>query len=243
MCDPGSPRQNHLLASLPDPTYGEVMSYLEPVSLPHGWVVHEPGTRLEYVYFPVASIVSLVYIMENGASAEIAIVGNDGLVGIMSVLSGGTTPNWAVVETAGQAYRMRGESLKRIFTHNGALQHVLLRYAQALMTQTAQIAVCNRHHSVEHQLCRWLLMHIDRLTGDELFMTQEQIAHMLGVRREGITEAAGKLQSDGIIHYRRGRIAIVDRSQLESRTCECYAVMKQEYNRLLADPALRDSGT
>lgn len=241
MGDPGSPRRNHLLASLPDPTYGELAPYLEPVSLPHGWVVHEPDRRLEYVYFPITSIVSLVYIMENGASAEIAIAGNEGLVGIMSVLSGGITPNWAVVETAGRAYRMRGESLNRIFTRNGALQHALLRYAQALMTQTAQISVCNRHHSVEHQLCRWLLMHLDRLTGDELFITQEQIAHMLGVRREGITEAAGKLQSDGIIHYRRGRIAIVDRPQLESRTCECYGVMKKEYNRLLIYPASRKS--
>lgn len=240
MGDPGNPRHNHLLASLREETYGELLPYLESVSLPHGWVVHEPGARLEYVYFPATCIISLVYITENGASAEIAIVGNEGLVGIMSVLSGGATPNWAVVETAGQAYRMRGETLKRIFTRNGLLQHALLRYAQALMTQTAQIAVCNRHHSVEHQLCRWLLMHADRLAGNDLLMTQEQIAHMLGVRREGITEAAGKLQNDGIIHYRRGRIAIVDRLQLESRTCECYAVMKKEYHRLLADSALED---
>jgi CRP-like cAMP-binding protein len=233
---PDSPKGNHLLASLSTAAYDELLVHLEHVLLPYGWVVHEPGARLDYVYFPVTSIVSLVYIMENGASAEIAIVGNEGLVGIMSMLGGGTTPNWAMVEVRGCAYRMSADRLKQMFMRNDALQHALLHYVQALMIQTAQIAVCNRHHSVEQQLCRWLLMHVDRLPSDELFMTQEQIAHMLGVRREGITEAAGKLQSSGIIRYRRGRILIVDRSQLERRTCECYAVMKKEYNRLLVAP-------
>jgi len=230
-----SPRQNHLLAALPAADYERLLPNLELVQLPLAWAVYEAGGKLGYVYFPTSSIVSLLYVMEDGASAEIAVTGRDGLVGIALFMGGETTPSRAVVQSAGYGYRLKASLLKREFEQGGALQHLALRYTQALITQMAQTAVCNRHHSVEKQLCRWLLLSLDRLPSNELSMTQELIANMLGVRREGVTEAAGKLQADGLIHYSRGHITVLDRPQLEQRVCECYAVVKKEYDRLLPD--------
>ena len=198
-----------------------------------GDVLYESGSEQGHVYFPVNSIISLLYVMEDGSSAEIAIVGNEGIIGVSLFMGGETTPSRAVVQSAGQAFRLSGNILKREFTRSIELQHLLLRYTQALITQMAQTAVCNRHHSVDQQLCRWLLLSLDRLPGKELMMTQELIANMLGVRREGVTEAAGKLQADGLIHYSRGHITVLDRPKLEKRVSECYAVVKREFDRLL----------
>ena len=210
-----------------------VFPRLELVPMPLGHVLYESGNVLNHVYFPTDSIVSLLYVMENGASAEIAVVGNEGMVGVALFMGGETTPNRAVVQCAGHAYRLPGALLKKEFGRSGALQVLLLRYTQALLTQMAQTAVCNRHHSVEQQLCRWLLLSLDRLTSNTINMTQELISNMLGVRREGVTEAAGKLQSRGLIRYSRGRITIVDRHKLEEVCCECYGVVKLEFDRLL----------
>jgi len=229
------PTNNRLLAALPAAEYGRLHRRLEPVSMPIGDVVYESGSRLDYVYFPTTSIVSLLYVMEDGASAEIAMVGNEGLVGIALFMGGETTPSRAVVQSAGSAYRLPGHAMKEEFVRGGAMQHLLLRYTQALLTQMAQTAVCNRHHSVDQQLCRWLLLSLDRLPANKLIVTQEQIANMLGVRREGVTEAAGKLQSAGLIKYSRGRITVLDRPGLEALVCECYGVVKKEFDRLLPD--------
>jgi CRP-like cAMP-binding protein len=229
------PRQNHLLAALPAADYQRLLPDLELVPLPLGMAVYESGGRLDYVYLPIDCIVSLLYVMKDGASAEIAVVGHEGLVGIALFMGGESTPSRAVVQSAGYAYRLPSKILKREFEHGGPLQHLLLRYTQALITQMAQTAVCNRHHSVEQQLCRWLLLSLDRLTTDEVNMTQELIANMLGVRREGVTEAAGKLQTAGLIRYNRGHIKVLDRPKLEARVCECYAVVKRESDRLLPE--------
>jgi CRP-like cAMP-binding protein len=233
MSSPGGPKQNHLLASLPANDYARLLPDLEPLVMPLGWAVYESGGHMGYVYFPTTCIVSLLYVMESGASAEIAIAGNEGLVGISMFMGGESTPSRAVVQSAGAGYRLRADVLKREFALGGGLQHLALRYTQALITQMAQTAVCNRHHSVDQQLCRWLLLSLDRLPGDELKMTQELIANMLGVRREGVTAAAGHLQAAGLIHYSRGKITILDRTKLERRVCECYGVVKTEYDRLL----------
>jgi CRP-like cAMP-binding protein len=229
------PTKNRLLAALPAAEYGSLQPHLEPASMSLGDVVYESGSRLDYVYFPTTAIVSLLYVMEDGASAEIAVVGNDGLVGIALFMGGETTPSRAVVRSAGAAYRLPGRSIKEEFVRGGVMQHLLLRYTQALLTQMAQTAVCNRHHSVDQQLCRWLLLSLDRLPSNKLIMTQELIANMLGVRREGVTEAAGKLQSAGLIQYSRGRITVLDRPGLEALACECYGVVKRESDRLLPD--------
>jgi CRP-like cAMP-binding protein len=228
-----APSLNKLLAALPPKIYERLQSSLELVPLKLGASVYEAGGRQPYVYFPINAIISLLYVMKDGASAEIAIVGNEGLVGISLFMGGDTTPSRAVVQSAGYAYRLSSKRLKLEFEHGGALQHLLLRYTQALITQMAQTAVCNRHHSIEQQLCRSLLLSMDRLPTNVLTMTQELIANMLGVRREGVTEAAGKLQEDGLIRYSRGRITVVDRQRLENRVCECYAVVKKEFDRLL----------
>jgi len=233
MESPHSPKQNHLLASLPAADYARLLSELELVPMPLGWSVYESGGHQGYVYFPTNSIVSLLYVMENGSSAEMAVTGNEGVVGIALFMGGETTPSRAVVQSAGHAYRLKAAVLKREFEHGGALQHLLLRFTQALITQMAQTAVCNRHHSVVQQLCRWLLLSMDRLPGNELRMTQELIANMLGVRREGVTEAAGKLQEAGLINYSRGHITVLNRPKLEKQVCECYAVVKREVDRLL----------
>ena len=206
---------------------------LEAVELPLGEILYESGGTMSHVYFPVNAIVSLLYVMEDGASAEIAVVGKEGLVGISLFMGGGSTPSRAVVQSAGRGFRLKAEALKDEFSRSGAVMHLLLRYTQALITQMAQTAVCNRHHSLDQQLCRWLLLSLDRLDGTELVMTQELIANMLGVRRGGVTEGAGKLQEAGLIRYARGRITVLDRKGLEQRTCECYAVVKKEYDRLL----------
>ena len=228
-----APSQNRLLAALPAADFARLQPYLELVPLPLGWAVYEAGGTQGYVYFPVDSIVSLLYVMEDGSSAEIAVSGNEGLVGISLFMGGETTPSRAVVQSAGYAYRLSAAVLKREFERGGDLQHLLLRYTQALITQMAQTAVCNRHHALEQQLCRWLLLSLDRLPANELVMTQE--LNMLGVRREGVTEAAGKLQSSGVIQYNRGHIVVLDRPGLEERVCECYAVVKRETDRLLPD--------
>jgi len=230
-----SPRQNHLLASLPAADYERLVPDLELMPMPLGWAVYEAGGPQGYVYFPTTCIVSLLYVMESGASAEIAITGNEGLVGISLFMGGESTPSRAVVQSAGHGYRLKASVLKKEFAVGGPLQHLALRFTQALITQMAQTAVCNRHHSVEQQLCRWLLLSLDRLSSNELSMTQELIANMLGVRREGVTEAAGKLQEAGLIRYSRGHIAVLDRPMLEKRVCECYAVVKKELDRLLPD--------
>ena len=233
MPSPHSPKQNHILAALPADDYARLLPDLELIPMPLGWAVYESGGKMGYIYFPTTSIVSLLSVMENGASAEIAITGNCGLVGISLFMGGETTLNRAVVQSAGNGYRLAAGVLKKEFARGGALQYIALRYTQALITQMAQTAVCNRHHSLDQQLCRWLLLSLDRLTGNELVMTQELIANMLGVRREGVTEAAGKLQADGLIQYSRGHIKILNRAELEKRVCECYAVVKKEYDRLL----------
>jgi CRP-like cAMP-binding protein len=230
---PDDPRTNQLLAALPDSEWLRWQSHLEQVSMPLGQVLYEPGGTLSHVYFPTDSIVSLLYVMENGASAEIAVVGNEGIVGISLFMGGESTPSRAVVQSAGDGYRVRAQMMKEEFNRAGPVLHLFLRYTQALITQMAQTAVCNRHHSLDQQLCRWLLLSLDRLRNNELVMTQELIANMLGVRREGVTEGALKLQQDGLIRYARGRITVLDRSGLEKRTCECYAVVKKEYDRLL----------
>jgi CRP-like cAMP-binding protein len=227
------PQQNHLLAALPAGDYERLAPHLELIPLKLGEVLYEPGVRLRHVYFPTTSIVSLLYVMEDGASAEIAIVGNEGILGISLFMGGETTPSRAVVQSAGYGFRLKAQLLKDEFQRFGPMLHLLLRYTQALITQMAQTAVCNRHHSVDQQLCRWLLLSLDRLASNELSMTQELIANMLGVRREGVTEAAGKLQDAGLISYRRGRITVLDRPGLEARSCECYQVVKTELDRLL----------
>jgi CRP-like cAMP-binding protein len=227
------PTQNRLLASLPDADYQALAPHLEVMVMPLGLAVYESGGLQGYVYFPTDSIVSLLYVLENGASTEIAVTGNEGVVGISLFMGGETTPSRAVVQSAGQGYRVRAAILKKQFESRGELQQLLLRFTQALITQMTQTAVCNRHHAVDQQLCRWLLLMLDRLPSNQLNMTQELIANMLGVRREGVTEAAGKLQAEGLIEYSRGRIRVLDRRRLESRVCECYAVVKREYDRLL----------
>ncbi len=229
----GNPKKNHLLAALAGQEWHRLQQLLEFVELPLKHVLYESGKTLSHVYFPTTAIISLLYVMENGASAEIAVVGNEGLVGISLFMGGGSTPSRAVVQSAGHGFRLKANALKDEFEKGGPLLHLLLRYTQALITQMAQTAVCNRHHSLDQQLCRWLLLSLDRLEGNELVMTQELIANMLGVRREGVTEGALKLQNAGLIRYSRGRINVLNRLGLEKRTCECYAVVKKEYDRLL----------
>ncbi len=228
------PKKNRLLAALPPKEWQRWSPQLEVVDMPLGQVLYEPGGTLSHAYFPVNAIVSLLYVMQNGASAEIAVVGNEGIVGISLFMGGESTPSRAVVQSAGQGFRVPSQVIKDEFNHSGPVMHLLLRYTQALITQMAQTAVCNRHHSLDQQLCRWLLLSLDRLQGSELVMTQELIANMLGVRREGVTEGALKLQQAGLIRYARGHISVLDRSGLEKRTCECYAVVKKEYDRLLS---------
>jgi CRP-like cAMP-binding protein len=232
---PTSPdlKANHLLAALPQAESLRWLPHLECVDMPLGQVLYESGTTLSHVYFPTTAIVSLLYVMENGASAEIAVVGNEGVVGISLFMGGESTPSRAVVQSAGQGLRVKAQMIKDEFNGSAAVMHLLLRYTQALITQMAQTAVCNRHHSLDQQLCRWLLLSLDRLPGNNLVMTQELIANMLGVRREGVTEAARKLQDAGLISYRRGHISVLDRQGLARRTCECYEVVRREYARLL----------
>lgn len=232
-----SPFRNGLLAALPEADWDRLQAAITPVAMELGGVIYESGALLEYVYFPTTSIVSLLSVMANGASAEIAVVGNDGVVGVALFMGGETTPSRAVVQSAGRAFRMPSGILKDEFARGGAMQHLLLRYTQVLITQMSQTAVCNRHHSIHQQLCRWLLLSLDRLSSPEVSMTQELIANMLGVRREGVTAAAGTLQSAGLISYARGRIKVLDRAGLESQCCECYAVVKREADRLL--PSVR----
>jgi CRP-like cAMP-binding protein len=227
------PTENQLLAALPDPEWRRWQPQLERVDMPLGHVLYEAGTTLSHVYFPTTAIVSLLYVMENGASAEIAVVGNEGIVGISLFMGGDSTSSRAVVQSAGLGLRLKAQIMKDDFNRAGPVLHLLLRYTQALITQMAQTAVCNRHHSLDQQLCRWLLLSLDRLQGNELVMTQELIANMLGVRREGVTEGALKLQQAGLIRYARGHISVLDRDGLENRSCECYAVVKKEYDRLL----------
>jgi CRP-like cAMP-binding protein len=229
------PKGNHLLAALPDTDWQRWQALLEWVDMPLGHVLYESGRTLSHVYFPTTAIISLLYVMENGSSAEIAVVGCEGIVGISLFMGGESTPSRAVVQSTGRGVRMRAAAVKEEFNRGGPVMHLLLRYTQALITQMAQTAVCNRHHSLDQQLCRWLLLSLDRLQGDELVMTQELIANMLGVRREGVTEGALKLQKQGLIRYARGRITVLDRPGLEARSCECYAVVKKEYDRLLPD--------
>ena len=230
---PHTPRQNHLLAALPAEDYERLLPDLEPVPLPLGWTVHRAGDREKYLYFLTAGIVSRFYVTVNGASAEFAVTGNEGVIGVASFLGGESTPSQAVVLSAGYAYRLGADALKNEFMRSSPLRHLLLRYTLALITQSVQIAVCNRHHSLEQQLSYWILSCLDRLPSNELSMTQQQIADMLGVRREGVSAAAGKLQQSGLIHQSRGHIVALDRSQLEARACECYAVVKRENARLL----------
>ena len=227
-----SPQQNYLLDALPPAERERLFPHLKLVTLPLGTVLYEAGNPQRYIYFPIDCIVSLLYVLKDGASAEIAVVGKDGAIGVALFMGGATTTNRAVVQSAGSAYRLTGRRLKQEFERHGEMLHVLLRYTQGLITQMAQTAVCNRHHSVDQQLCRWLLLSLDRLESNTLNMTQELIANMLGVRREGVTEAAGKLQKLGIIEYRRGRITVLDRPRLEELSCECYAVVKKETDRL-----------
>ncbi len=229
----GDPRHNELLAALPSDDWERWQPLLERVAMPLGQVLYESGRTLGHVYFPINSIVSLLYVMENGGSAEIAVVGREGVVGISLFMGGESTPSRAVVQSAGEGYRLSASVMKGEFNSSHPVMHLMLRYTQALITQMAQTAVCNRHHSLDQQLCRWLLLSLDRLDGDDLVMTQELIANMLGVRREGVTEAALKLQKASLISYSRGRISVLDRPGLEKRTCECYAVVKREYDRLL----------
>jgi CRP-like cAMP-binding protein len=224
---------HQLLAAMPEAVWQRIEPKLETVDLPLGLVLYESGAKMSHVYFPTTAIISLLYVLENGASAEIAVVGNEGLVGIALFMGGETTPSRAVVQSAGKGFRLRAADIKEEFNRSGPVLHLLLRYTQALITQMSQTAVCNRHHSLDQQLCRWLLLSLDRLTSNELVMTQELIANMLGVRREGVTEAALKLQRLGLIRYVRGRITVLDRPRLEERVCECYAVVKTEYDRLL----------
>ena len=231
-----SPKDNLLLRALPPASLKALLPSLESVPMPLGMAVYESGAEQRYVYFPTSSIVSLLYVLADGASAEIAVTGMEGVVGISLFMGGQTTPSRAVVQSAGRGFRLQGDVLRKEFEAGGPLQHLLLRFTQALITQMTQTAVCNRHHSVHQQLCRWLLLSLDRLPGSDLIMTQELIANMLGVRREGVTEAAGRLQAEGLIRYSRGRIKIVDRKRIEACVCECYAVVKKEYDRLLQQP-------
>ena len=225
--------QNHLLAAIPAAVKERLFSHLQLVPMPLGKVLYESGDVLQHVYFPIDCIVSLLYVMESGASAEIAVVGNEGIVGVSLFMGGESTPSRAIVQSAGSAYRLSGQRLKDEFNRHGEMLLLMLRYTQALITQMAQTAACNRHHSIDQQLCRWLLLSLDRLSGDRLAMTQELIANMLGVRREGVTDAAGKLQQLGVIKYSRGAITVLDRPRLEALCCECYAVVKRESDRLL----------
>ena len=227
------PIRNHLLAALPAEVLARLTPALELIPLPLGKVLYESGDSLRHVYFPIDAIVSLLYVMESGASAEISVVGNEGLIGVAVFMGGESTPSRAIVQSAGSAYRVPGQLLKDEFTRHGELLLLILRYTQALITQMAQTAVCNRHHSIDQQLCRWLLLSLDRLPDNKLVMTQELIANMLGVRREGVTDAAGKLQRQGVIEYSRGHITVLDRARLETLSCECYAVVKKESDRLL----------
>jgi CRP-like cAMP-binding protein len=231
-----APQDNNLLGMLSEEVQERLFSHLECVQLPLGKVLYESGDTMRYVYFPIDSIVSLLYVMESGASAEISVVGNEGLVGISLFMGGGSTPSRAVVQSGGRAYRLTAQLLKEEFSRHGDLLVLMLRYTQSLITQMAQTAVCNRHHSIDQQLCRWLLLSLDRLPSNKLTMTQELIANMLGVRREGVTEAAGKLQRQGVIEYSRGHITVLDRTKLEQLSCECYAVVKKETDRLLSYP-------
>ena len=231
--NPNDPKKNHLLAALGGLEWQRWQPLLEDVEMPLGRVLYEADKKMSHVYFPTTSIVSLLTVLENGSSAEIAVVGNDGLVGVALFMGGGSTPSRAVVQSAGHGFRLKAEDMKREFDRGGPVLHLLLRYTQALITQMASTAVCNRHHSLDQQLCRWLLLSLDRLDGSELVMTQELIANMLGVRREGVTEGATKLQNAGLISYSRGRIRVLDRPGLEKRSCECYKVVKNEYDRLL----------
>jgi CRP-like cAMP-binding protein len=233
------PKQNHLLAALPGAEFERLAPHLELVPLLLGDTLYEPGGQLQHVYFPTTAIVSLLYIMESGVSAEMAGVGNEGVLGISLFMGGETTPSSAVVQTAGHGYRLPGRVLKTEFNRGGPLQRLLLRYTQALVTQMFQTGACNRHHSIEQQLCRWLLLTLDRMPTNELIMTQELVANALGVRREGVTEAAGNLQRAGIISYRRGHISVIKRAGLEAGSCECYAVVKKELGRLLSDVKLQ----
>jgi CRP-like cAMP-binding protein len=233
MTTPRSPTQNRLLAALPEAEFVRLAPHLQLVPMLLGDSLYEPGGQLQHVFFPTTAIVSLLYVMESGASAEIAGVGNEGMLGIALFMGGDTTPSSAVVQTAGQGYRLPGRVLKEEFSRGGQMQQLLLRYTQALLTQMCQTSACNRHHSIAQQLCRWLLLTLDRLPSNELIMTQELVANALGVRREGVTEAAGHLQAAGCIRYRRGHIAVLDRAGLEARTCECYQVVKAEFTRLL----------
>jgi CRP-like cAMP-binding protein len=230
-----SPKQNHLLAALPDDVFGRIATHLELVPMPLGQVLYESSGQLQHVYFPTTAIVSLHYVMENGSSAEIAGVGNEGMVGVSLFMGGNTTPSLATVHTGGFGYRLKARVLVDEFNQSGPMMRLLLRYTQALMTQMSQTAVCNCHHSLEQQLCRWLLLTLDRLSSNELTVTQELIASKLGVRREGITEAAGNLQRAELISYRRGHITVLDRIGLEALSCECYEVVKKEFYRLLSD--------
>ena len=227
------PKGNQLLGALPDAELQRWLPHLDHVELPLGQALYESGATLSHAYFPTTAIVSLLYVTEDGSSAEIAVVGNDGIVGIPLFMGGGSTPSRAVVQSAGYGFRLRAQALMQEFNASVTVRHLLLRYTQALITQMTQTAVCNRHHSLDQQLCRWLLLSLDRLQGVELIMTQELIANMLGVRREGVTEAAGKLQKAGLIRYTRGRITVLNRQGLEQRSCECYAVVKKEYERLM----------
>ena len=243
MSSPHSPNQNYILAALPTAEFEPLVAHLELVRMRLGEILYEPGGQLQHAYFPTTAIVSLHYVTQSGASTETAGVGNEGVVGISLFMGGDTTPSSAVVQTAGHAYRLKRGLLKQEFNRGGLMHHLLLRYTQALIMQTNQTAACNRHHSVEQQLCRWLLLTLDRLPSNDLVMTQELVASVLGVRREGITEAAGKLQRAGLIRYRRGHIAVLERSGLEAGACECYAVVKKELARLLPDVRYRQSSS
>jgi len=224
---------NQLIAALPEAELARWLPHLEPAHLPLGAVIYESGCEMTHMYFPTTSIVSLLYVMRSGASAEIAVIGHEGVVGLPLIMGGGSTPSRALVQSAGEGFRLAANLMLQEFERSGPVMHLLLRYTQSLITQMAQTAACNRHHSLDQQLCRWLLLSLDRLTSNELVMTQELIANMLGVRREGVTEAAGRLHKAGIIDYRRGRIVVLDRDRLEKRTCECYAVVRKECERLL----------
>ena len=237
-----TPEQNQILNALHPDARNRLFSFLKLVELPLGKVLYESGALLRHIYFPVDAIVSLLYVLESGASAEIAVVGNEGVLGVALFMGGETTTNRAIVQSAGWAYRLTGARLKREFERHASLLHVLLRYTQALLTQMAQTAVCNRHHSVDQQLCRWLLLSLDRLDSNKVTMTQELIANMLGVRREGVTEAAGKLQKQGAIKYSRGVITVLNRRLLETNCCECYAVVRKETDRLQSRPPVLLSG-
>ena len=235
MAEAADPRDNWLLAVLADSEWDRWVPHLEPVALPLGKVLYEPGGMLPYVFFPTTAIVSLLYVMENGDSAQIAVVGNEGLVGISLFMGGESTSSQAVVQAGGHGFRLKASLLMKEFSRGGPVLHLLLRYTQALITQMAQTSVCNRHHALDQQLCRWLLLTLDRLHSSELVMTQELLSTILGVRRASVTQAAGQLQKDGLIRYERGRISVLDRAGLEGRSCECYAVVKKEYDRLLPD--------